>query len=594
MNFIEALFLRFYCLDLSKIVALLICATVIYHLLRKLFEKHVWWRSAVRVTFLLYCAVIITATVVSRECDIIEPSLMPFASYLEMKASGNVEIIRSNFMNVVLFYPAGLLLCESISKRVKPGIRVAASVLTGAVGSVVIEVIQYSFSLGKAETDDVIHNTLGMLLGAVFALIGVFGEREKGVEVTSKLSKAEKLFLTVIKGALCEKEPILYCDLTPEEWESALRISEEQKLYSMFVDVVAQTRSAESIPTLPKHKLAAVGEVTVQTVKTEELVKLVDRLQKAGLDPFVVKGAVCRAIYPKGDLRISSDEDIIVPPGEFANAAKVLCEYGMEPCGELDDKSFEIGFRKKGSPLYVELHSALFEEGSRAFGSFAGLFSGLEERLCDYEIDKNKSVRSLAPHDHMLYLILHAYKHFVHSGFGVRQAADIGVWSERYFESIDWEKLYHQCKKADVLVFAASVIELSRRYLGRGAFPSDKWKKLAQPPEPMLSDMLSGGVYGSKSRSRMHSASVTLGAVESTRQGKRSGGVKEALFPPRERLEGKYTVLKKHPWMLPAVWIVRLVGYAAELASGKGSRADDSMRIAQKRTALLKYYNVLK
>ena len=94
MNFIEALFLRFYCLDLSKIVALLICATVIYHLLRKLFEKYVWWRSAVRVTFLLYCAVIITATVVSRECDIIEPSLMPFASYLEMKASGNVEIIR--------------------------------------------------------------------------------------------------------------------------------------------------------------------------------------------------------------------------------------------------------------------------------------------------------------------------------------------------------------------------------------------------------------------------------------------------------------------------------------------------------------------
>ena len=142
-------------------------------------------------------------------------------------------------------------------------------------------------------------------------------------------------------------------------------------------------------------------------------------------------------------------------------------------------------------------------------------------------------------------------------------------------------------------VFAASVIELSRSYLGRGALLSDKWKKIAQRPEPMLSDMLAGGIYGSKSRSRMHSASVTLGAVESTRQGKRSGGVKEALFPPRERLAGKYTVLKKHPWLLPAVWIVRLVGYAAELASGKGSRADESVMIARKRTELLKPDSVL-
>ena len=119
MSFLEKLFLRFYCLDLWDIVLLVLGASVLYLVFRRFLKNKVWWRYFVCAGFALWCAIIAAATVVSRESFNLAPALLPFASYREMAASGNVEIFRSNFMNVVLFYPTGLLLCDSITKRLK-------------------------------------------------------------------------------------------------------------------------------------------------------------------------------------------------------------------------------------------------------------------------------------------------------------------------------------------------------------------------------------------------------------------------------------------------------------------------------------------
>ena len=180
MQFLEYLFLHFYCLDMNAVVLLVAVAAAVYLSLRAYLGERRLWRWGLMAAFLLWCGVIAAATVVSREMDIIEPRLLPFASYMEMRATGNVEIIRSNFMNVVLFFPAGLLFCDILPRRAGGALRVACSAALGAVCSAGIEAAQYFFSLGRAETDDVIHNTLGMLLGALVALIPLFQGVGKG------------------------------------------------------------------------------------------------------------------------------------------------------------------------------------------------------------------------------------------------------------------------------------------------------------------------------------------------------------------------------------------------------------------------------
>lgn len=88
---------------------------------------------------------------------------VPFHSYAEVLAGGNREILRSSFMNVVLFYPAGLLLAAVLPKRW----RVLITVAVLGIFSLSIETVQHALSLGRGEIDDVLHNTLGTACGCM-------------------------------------------------------------------------------------------------------------------------------------------------------------------------------------------------------------------------------------------------------------------------------------------------------------------------------------------------------------------------------------------------------------------------------------------
>lgn len=253
-----------------------------------------------------------------------------------------------------------------------------------------------------------------------------------------------------------------------------------------------------------------------------------------------------------------------------------------------DESAFEIGWRK--GPLYVELHQQLFSPDSGAYGDLNELFT--QRTSCTYALNGGSCVQSLPPHEHMLYLLLHAYKHFIHSGFGLRQVSDIALWGRHYHREIDWERLYAQCAKARAASFAAAVFILAREELDIDVSLPAPWDTLTVNYRPMLKDLLSGGVYGTVDKSRAHSATVTLGAVEAQRQGARRNMLK-SLFPSRKSLEGRYPVLEKHPLLLPGVWCLRVLCYGKETATDKHSSAAESLRIAKKRVALLRQYDII-
>ena len=119
--------------------------------------------------FLFWLAVILYATLGHRsECDNrMEPQLIPLYSYYLVLHGGNPEIFRSNFMNVLLFWPVGLLGCELLPRKWNCSWKLLAAFAAGISLCVTIEYCQYSLALGLAETDDVIHNTTGALLGAL-------------------------------------------------------------------------------------------------------------------------------------------------------------------------------------------------------------------------------------------------------------------------------------------------------------------------------------------------------------------------------------------------------------------------------------------
>ena len=84
------------------------------------------------------------------------------------------------------------------------------------------------------------------------------------------------------------------------------------------------------------------------------------------LHPLVLKGPVCAALYPKPELRLFSDVDLLAVSGEFDRIQDALLRLGCRTAGE-SVNPLEQTFYLPGSPLVLELHGAAFPENN-AYG----------------------------------------------------------------------------------------------------------------------------------------------------------------------------------------------------------------------------------
>lgn len=173
INSLNSLFTDFYCLPIVDILIFLSVPTWFFLRLRCRFGHHLLWKVAVFVVTIAWISVITYSTVTGRSNNL-GPilKLAPLHSYREVLNGGNREILRSNFMNVVLFFPPGLLLASLLPQKWF-WYKVFVILFLFAGISIAVESAQYYYSIGQAEIDDVIHNTLGALIGYACSFISL-------------------------------------------------------------------------------------------------------------------------------------------------------------------------------------------------------------------------------------------------------------------------------------------------------------------------------------------------------------------------------------------------------------------------------------
>lgn len=166
VELMRQLFLEVYCLSGKELIACCVAGTLGYHGLHRRCAQKRWWPVGSVLILLLWAAAVLWATVLGREAGVEKAfQMMPLHSYRELLMGGNPEILRSSFMNVLLFFPAGLLCAGLLSRRWPSGGKQAFAVLVFSLFSLGIELAQFGLGLGQGEIDDVLHNTLGVLLG---------------------------------------------------------------------------------------------------------------------------------------------------------------------------------------------------------------------------------------------------------------------------------------------------------------------------------------------------------------------------------------------------------------------------------------------
>ena len=215
-------------------------------------------------------------------------------------------------------------------------------------------------------------------------------------------------------------------------------------------------------------KQQAIRSVAAQTIRSSALLQLCKKFDAAGLHVLVVKGIICRRLYPKPDYRTSADEDIYVLEEELGDVRAILEKEGLTPVDPdefTDDETDVATYVSRATGLKIELHRHLFEREFAVCIGADGLFEHAHERALATELD-GVPVLSMCRTDHMIFLLLHACKHFVHSGFGIRQVCDICRFAEAMNDEIDWQEVRRALERCRAETFAASLFRIGSEYLG--------------------------------------------------------------------------------------------------------------------------------
>ena len=394
-------------------------------------------------------------------------------------------------------------------------------------------------------------------------------------------------FLNLLGTALGNPSAAPVPELTSAQWSELASLAMAHKVLPLIFEPAYPLVSRADPALAAALKRQVRQQVIVQTLRTAEFLELYRALEASGATPLVVKGIVCRQLYPRPDHRPSSDEDVWIPPEQFALCHEVMTRLGMHTSEADPDNVYEVSYRKPGSPLYIELHKHLFPPGFRiADSEFNDFFGTPHHHNTIHQIPGGR-VRTLHPNDHMTYLLLHAFKHFLHSGFGIRQICDMLLFAHHHNDLIDWEWVRLSCRCIRAEKFAAAVFTIGVKHLGFA--PVGGWETVNELP--LLEDVLRAGVYGSSELSRQHSSTVTLEAAASRKSPQL--GFLTAAFPSAKALEGRYPWLKKQPYLLPIAWAGRMASYLRETKHRPDSSLADALKIGAERVKLLRQYDIV-
>ncbi len=145
--------------DLYVIALVVFCAGTVMALGLKGWKGG--WRKVIGLLLVEYVALIYCSTVFCRKVsERVGHDFSPFWSYFSYFRGEDDGLLVENIMNVVVFIPVGILLGCGFRQM-----KWWKVLLIGGGISISIETMQYFFKRGFAEVDDMMHNTLGCVIG---------------------------------------------------------------------------------------------------------------------------------------------------------------------------------------------------------------------------------------------------------------------------------------------------------------------------------------------------------------------------------------------------------------------------------------------
>lgn len=228
------------------------------------------------------------------------------------------------------------------------------------------------------------------------------------------------------------------------DWENLKIIAEQQGLSAIVLDGIERMQSDCNIPL--DFKLQWIGEVlqgeNVFAEQQKAAEKMAELFYQNKIQTYVLKGAVVSECYPKPTHRVSVDMDCYLRPeaGDF-DAWRLGNDL-------IKETGFEVNLEHyKNSTFYlpeltVENHQFLtpFRGNKRMERLERKLQKMLQEDKGEDRFEDTWLYRPPVMAT-AIFLIEHAYTHFLHEGLTWRHVLDWMMFSRKHKDEIDWMQL---------------------------------------------------------------------------------------------------------------------------------------------------------
>ncbi len=341
------------------------------------------------------------------------------------------------------------------------------------------------------------------------------------------------------------------------DWEKAVALGRTHGILPMLY--YGATNSGIQMPVKIEVFLKSIlfQCVTVDNRQMHEIGVVKKVFAEHNIDFLPLKGCNLKALYPKSEMRMMADADILIKTSQYEDIKKIMSQLGFT---EGVESNHEFVWDKP-KLLTLELHKMLIPSYNKDYYEYFGDGWRLATKKvsdCEYAMKKE---------DEFIYLFTHFAKHYRDGGIGIRHICDIYIYLKT-LEKADESYLKNELSKLCLCEFYENIKTTVDVWFG------------GKENTPMT-DFITEFIFKSGSFGRVE-AHIASEGVKASKSAGKADKVKlkklwRLIFPPCDSMRAKYPVLKKMPALLPFMWVARWVE-AIFLDRGKIKRQNERLK----------------
>lgn len=328
-----------------------------------------------------------------------------------------------------------------------------------------------------------------------------------------------------------------YADLTDFDWGQIMALAKVQQIENL-VYYGAVNCGCDQQAQMHAFKQQTYRYLLVDHYQLQQLKKILDAFDANGIHYMPLKGILLKNLYPKTDMRLMGDADLLIKMDQYDRIKTIMEQLG---CQFLRETDHELIWQTPW--LQLELHKRLIPSYNYDYAAYYGDGWQLGHPLVD-----NPCCFVMTDEDQMVYLFTHFAKHYRDGGIGIRHMLDIYVY-RKVKPQLDENYIAQELDKLQLLAFYQNILHTLAVW-----FQGDEPDK--------MSDLITNWVFSSGRFGTYQSRTVAQGIrnqakYKDTARNARIKTVGRLIFLPYEIMCEKYPVLRCAPMLLPVMWVVR-------------------------------------